>query len=299
MLRRRSPARRKEGRRGWRSAFQGRGESATDTCLQGSAWCARRARSGPPPAGGVGGGPRLALPAPPPAPPPGEAPHRPGPAPAPRGRGEGAGLSLASPEEGSAPQWRALSGRPVSSPVSPPGLFLAAAASLEHIHSHTQNNTQTHSCDSGDLKTPHAEVTLPGLPRPFLLLPQRGAWSSREWGGEPRRRDGERSGWALGWRLRAGVSGPDFLGSRGETRSGAVWIASGPGPCFPPREQAGGLLCVGCCLPGLFFLTSPTRVLTVCSLYFSAFPSSPDGRRGTARAPPPHATPDPADGLLR
>lgn len=78
------PGTRRAAGGGWWSASQGRGASATDTCLQGSAPRARALlRAGPPPAGRVGGGPRLAIPAPPPAPPLREAPHRLGPAPTP------------------------------------------------------------------------------------------------------------------------------------------------------------------------------------------------------------------------
>lgn len=46
-------------------------------------------------------------------------------------------------------------------------------------------------------------------------------------------------------------------------------------------------LCVGCCLPGPFFLTSPILALPVRSLYFSPFPWSPTAAQGPPTRPRP------------
>lgn len=82
--------------------------------------------------------------------------------------------------------------------------------------------------------------------------------------------------------LRAG-----FPGSRGER---------GRAELLPPAWRTSPVaigLCVGCCLLGPFFLTSPARALTICSLYFSPFPSSstaaerPPARPHPARQSPP------------
>lgn len=219
------PGRREEGPGGGGARLRAAGRAPlTLVCeAQPGARAALGAGAGPPPAGRVGGGPRRSRPAPPSAPPP---PRSPAPARAgPARPQERRGAPSASPEDGAAPRRRP---RPVSARVLSP----AAAAASEHARSRAHSNTQTHSCDAGALRTPHGEVALPGLPGPFLFLPQRGAWSSggwlsccvgRGWGARPRDGEGQHeTGRTPGWGLRAGVSGrvPRIPAGSGGERSG-------------------------------------------------------------------------------
>lgn len=208
---------------GRRSASQGRGASATDTCLQGSSRRARGAPSGSASCRPVGGGPRRASSAPPPAPPLCEARQRLGPAgPAlPRG-GRLAPSGTAGGRLGPA---AACALRPLLSAPASPGLFPAAAAASGRTHSHTATRKPI-LATLGDLRNPRGEVTLPRLPRPSTSSPSRargrvaGGCAAREWGGEPRQQqDGEirhETGETPGWGLLAGDSGPGFHDSRGE-----------------------------------------------------------------------------------
>uniref|UniRef100_A0A8D1LQ93 Uncharacterized protein n=2 Tax=Sus scrofa TaxID=9823 RepID=A0A8D1LQ93_PIG len=81
------------------------------------------------------------------------------------------------------------------------------------------------------------------------------------------------------------ASWPGFQVSRGKERTGE---RSGSPPALPPSRRTSPVarLCVSCCLPGPFFLTSPTLALTICSLYFSPFSS-----RAPAAAEEPSAQP--------
>ncbi|XP_053524689.1 uncharacterized protein LOC128627966 [Artibeus jamaicensis] len=202
---------------GRRSASQGRGESATDTCLQESA---RRARSAPI----------------------GSASCRPGrrrPRRRPSGSSSRSSFSRRSPARGSTrsgPQFPPS--RPRSAPAkaqcslwhrqrmarprrSEGSLLLPRAYSPQQLPprdtlTRTHTDSHTHSCNSGDLGIPHREVTLLGQSQPFPFLPQRGTWSScgglllPKNGVTPWPPYGEglpQTGRTLGWGLRTGVSG--------------------------------------------------------------------------------------------
>lgn len=82
---------------------------------------------------------------------------------------------------------------------------------------------------------------------------------------------------------------------RGSPRGGEDSGASGPLPGLAsasrPKDQPGGLFCVGCCLPGLSFLTSALRALNVLALFLCSQLEPPRPRRDLppARAHPPRS----------
>lgn len=164
---------------------------------------ARRARSGPPPPGPVGCGPRLASPlAPPPAPPlHGRSPAQPRGAPTPGPPAEALGSSgSARGRSASAP------GHPARLPAS---LGLAPAAAAASAHTHSRSNTQTHSCDS---RGPEEAARRGDPPRPAparLSCGDSTVPAAR--GGGARRQDGEgrrEASRTPGRGLEAEISGP-------------------------------------------------------------------------------------------
>lgn len=170
-----------------------------------------------------------------------------------------------------------------------PRLIPRSCGRLGHTHTHTHRDTHTHSRNSGDLKTPHGEVTLLGLPRPFPFLPPAGCvvelWGHYCCPGMER-----------GCTRQAGLGdGVCELGSRAGFPRFPRGQRSGPGrfrprPLPPAEGQTRPLLLRGLLPPGPF-LTSPTRALTICSLYFFPSPSSPNGRREIAPAFSPRTAP--------
>lgn len=120
------PGRREEGRGGGGARLRPRGERHRHLFARLSP--ARAAfGAGPPPAGRVGGGPRCALAAPPSAPPLSAEPRT--------GRAGDGSRAPSGIARGPGPPRRALSARPLSAPVPPPGLPAAAAALKHTIHS--------------------------------------------------------------------------------------------------------------------------------------------------------------------
>lgn len=242
-------------------------------------------RAGPPPPGPVGGGRRLARRAPPPAPPSlGRSPHGLGrvPAPVPTSRaGEAPGRALDS-----------LRHRPRASPAGHPmprrarSHRLLSASRLLPVYSrrllpprdtHLRSNTQTHSGDSWGPEEP-ARSGDPPLPAPTLPLPPP-AGRVLEWrglcccpgvgwgcpGDRMGRRCTRRAGLRDGGCGRESPCPASFQASRGEEGT-----AKRPGSL--PDDKPRGSQALRALLLPLPFLTSPTRALTICSLYFSPFP---------------------------
>ncbi|XP_021077466.1 uncharacterized protein LOC110338455 [Mus pahari] len=180
---------------------EGRGDTATDTCLQGSAPARAALGAGPPPRRRVGGDARASQP--------GSSscssssPAKPGhplpwvPAPVPQGQSARLGdcASLALPEEGSwlpgdilHPRSDQVVALGAEAPCAPgglssstgfsTGLFPASAAASGHAHPRDQ--TKKRSCYYGGPEyPPRKEVTFPGLPSARPLPPQRHAWPRR------------------------------------------------------------------------------------------------------------------------
>lgn len=197
----RPAARRAAG--GRRSASQGRGASATDTCLQASA-PARAPRSERPASSRPGG----LWPAPrqPAGSSPGTSPSRAKPGPAPRGSDPRPAAEALGSSGSARGRSASAPGHPARLPAS---LGLAPAAAAASAHTHSRSNTQTHSCDS---RGPEEAARRGDPPRPAparLSCGDSTVPAAR--GGGARRQDGEgrrEASRTPGRGLEAEISGP-------------------------------------------------------------------------------------------